>query len=388
MKKAVIIVFGVVMVALAGIIIWSLLASIRTNVAILSLPSAHSSIKVSFVDEKLARMSLREKVASLFILHTPGTDAANLRQYLQTYQPGGLIFMGDNIPVALTDLTTLTGQLQTNSGLPYLFAIDEEGGVVKRLEADNFPAAADLKSQPPSLSQPAFRSRSVMLKKVGMNLNFGIVADVTYDTNSFIYSRVFGGDPVVVGERVAAAVDGANGLTLSTLKHFPGHGETTFDSHFSIPVTDISYASWQQRDEPPFVSGLKAGAQVVMFGHLVYSSVDSLPASLSAKWHNILREHDGFTGLTITDDMMMLQQSGDPNYVDPVKNAISALQAGNTMLLFVLDHDGYSNIDPNVLIDGVVDAVKNGELSQKTINNNVRQVLTLRHSLPILLTSK
>jgi beta-N-acetylhexosaminidase len=215
-----------------------------------------------------------------------------------------------------------------------------------------------------------------------MNLNFGIVADVSANPASFIYQRVFGGDPVAAGEHVAAAVTGANGLTLSTLKHFPGHGETESDSHTSVPTTDVSYEKWQQQDEPPFVSGINAGAEVVMFGHLIYSSVDAMPASLSAKWHQILSEQIGFTGISITDDMIMLQQSGDSKYYDPITNAISALQAGNTMLLFVLDHGGgESDIDPNSLIDGIVAAVENGSLDRTIINSNVRQVLTLRHNL-------
>jgi len=219
-------------------------------------------------------------------------------------------------------------------------------------------------------------------------LNFGIVADVTNDPASFIFTRVFGGDPLEAGHRVAAAVDGSIGLTLSTLKHYPGHGETNADSHNSIPVTNVSYESWQQRDEPSFVSGVKANADVVMFGHLIYSSVDSLPASLSTKWHEILRQQDGFKGVTITDDMIMLQQSGDPDYADPISNSIKAINAGNTMLLFVLDHGGDSIFDPSILIEGIVNAVKNGKVNQKIIDDNVRQILTLRHNLPVILAKK
>ncbi len=115
-----------------------------------------------------------------------------------------------------------------------------------------------------------------------------------------------------------------------------------------------------------------------MFGHLAYSTVDSLPASLSIKWHDIIRQRDHFKGIIITDDMLMLQQSGLPEYSDPIKNAINAINAGNTVLLYVLGSD---SIAPNDLIDGIVSAVDDGTISQDIININVKQVLELRHGL-------
>lgn len=385
MKKVITTVGIIVVITLSAAAGWLFILNLRSGIDGLKLPDPITIVNVPFADKQLARMTLRQKVSSLLVLHIAGTDKATLQEYLKTYQPGGLIFMGDNIPPTLDQLTATTKALQTNPALPYLFAIDEEGGIVKRLPQDNLPSAIDLKSLPVADTKSAFSQRSTMLKQVGMNLNFGIVADVTSDPLSFIYPRVFGGNPLAVADRVAAAVTGANGLTLSTLKHYPGHGETEADSHNSIPTTAVSFERWQQNDEPSFVAGIKAGAQVVMFGQLAYSAVDSLPASLSAKWHDILKTRDGFNGITITDDMVMLQQSGDSNYADPVANSIAALNAGNTMLLFVLDHGGYSNFSPNILIDGLVAAVKNGQISQKTIDNDVRQVLILRHSLPIIL---
>jgi len=331
-----------------------------------------------FVNEKLASMTLRQKVASLLILHTPGTDVSSIKNFLQDYEPGGLIFMRDNIPNNLDDLTANTNLIQSDPSLPYFIAIDQEGGVVRRIYEDNYPSAFELKSLPVDDTKTAFRNRSQILKDVGINLNFGVVADVTDDPKSFIYQRVFGGDPADVSARVSAAVDGAKGLTLSTLKHFPGHGETEADSHNSIPTTDTSYVQWQVHDEPSFKAGIKSGAQFVMFGHLIYSNVDVLPASLSAKWHQILYDQDGFSGISITDDMDMLQQSGNINYSDPITNAVSAINAGNTMLLYVL---GSGSVDPTYLIDGIVAAVDNGTIDKGIIDDNARQVLLLRHSL-------
>lgn len=338
--------------------------------------------EISFVDKQLQSMTLRQKVSNLLILHTSGTNLDSIKEYLQKYQPAGLIFMKDNIPSTLDELSEMTKQLQTNPELPYLFAIDEEGGVVSRLDDDTFPAANELKSQPPSATESAFRQRSNILNQAGMNLNFGIVADTTSNSSSFIYKRVFGGDPTLVSKHVRAAVRGEKGFVLSTLKHFPGHGEAEADSHFSIPTTNITMEQWQKNDNPPFLGGIKEGAQFVMFGHLAYIQIDTLPASLSTKWHETLKDEDNFKGVSITDDMIMLQQSGDQNYLDPVKNAISALNAGNTILLYVLDHGGgATNIDPDIIIDGIVKAVNNGEIDIKIINENTRQVLNQRHDI-------
>lgn len=327
-------------------------------------------------------MTLRDKVASLFILHTPGTNPTNLTTYLTTYKPGGLIFMGDNIPGSMDELRAVTDTLTTDKQLPPFLAVDEEGDTVKRLAADTYPGALSLPDKPPAATKEAFAQRSDLLKSVGLNLNFGIIADVSANAYSFIFPRVLGTTPAAASERVAQAVEGSKGRTLSTLKHFPGHGETSADSHSSIPVAPTSYDDWEARVALPFKAGIDAGADLVMFGHLRYTAVDQQPATLSKKWHDIIRNELGFKGLTITDDMIMLQNSGDPAYADPVNNAIAALQAGNDLLLYVLDHQGgRSVINPEAIIEGVTDAVQSGQLRESEIDERTRKVLTVRHEL-------
>lgn len=336
----------------------------------------------SYVDMAIQNMTLRDKVASLFIFHTPGTGPSALSSYFTTYKPSGLIFMGDNIPHTFSELRAETGALVTDKQLPPLMAVDEEGDTVTRLGADNFPGALQLRNRPPEAAKDAFSARSHMLKSVGLNLNFGIIADVTDDPNSFIYPRVLGTTAQAASERVKAAVEGSKGVTLTTIKHFPGHGETPDDSHSTIPTAITSFEDWKDRVALPFKAGIDAGADVVMFGHLRYSAVDDQPATLSKKWHDIIRNDLDFKGVIITDDMVMLQNSGNSDYADPVQNAIAALKAGNDLLLYVLDHGGgNSDIDPNTLINGVSAAVSDGRLDKKRIDGHVRSVLDMRHSL-------
>lgn len=377
MKKLSVAFIAVVIIFEAGWVVWMLTGPVaQINVPILY------PITPSFADTKLASMSLKQKISSLLILHVPGTDSTVLGNYLKQYQPGGLIFMGDNIPGNSIDLKLLTSQLQTNKSMPYLFAVDEEGGIVHRLPSDTLLSAMDLKNQPLNATTSAFKDRSTLLYNSGLNLNFGIIADVTADSNSFIYQRVFGGDTELVGARVAAAVKASKGFTLSTLKHFPGHGETEADSHLTIPTTSVTLAEWQSKDKLPFQMGVDAGADVVMFGHLRYSSVDDLPASLSAKWHEILKNQLGFNGITITDDMSMLQDSGETQFSDPVNNAVAAFSAGNTMLLYVLGaDDSVAGVSTSDLIDGIIVAVNDGRLKLDDINKDVKIVISVKLSL-------
>lgn len=335
-----------------------------------------------YADDRLATMTLDQKVASLLMLHHPGIDAGKLRAFAGDNGLGGLILMGDNVPGTLPELTALTKGVSTDPGLPLLLAIDQEGGVVSRLPSDVDLGADRLKSLPASATTDSFTGRSTLLANAGINVNFGIVADVTSDPHSFIYDRVLGTDPSSSGERVAAAVTGERGRVLSTLKHFPGHGAAEGDSHRGIPSTDLSYDGWLEQVAPPFRSGIRAGAEMVMFGHLAYSAVDPRPASLSPAWHSILRQELGFDGVIITDDMIMLQHSGRAEYADPVENGIDALAAGNTMLLYVLpERPSAVGVDLTRLITGISAAVDAGRIPLAVIDDDARRLLILRRTL-------
>ncbi|MCS5732952.1 glycoside hydrolase family 3 N-terminal domain-containing protein [Herbiconiux daphne] len=324
---------------------------------------------------RLDTMTLEQKVASLFMVHVPGADAAALQGYLAAYHPGGLLLLGDNVPGSAEQAEALTSALHESDGLGTLVAIDEEGGVVARLQADTFASAETLKHEPASATADAFAQRADLLKATGMTVNFGIVADVTDDPSSFIFERALGTDAASSSDRVAAAVGAESGKVLSTLKHFPGHGAAPGDSHSSLPSTDLPVDQWLTDDAPPFAAGIDAGAPLVMFGHLVYSSVDAAPASLSAPWHRVLRDQLGFDGVAVTDDMLMLENSGVPAYADRTANAVAAINAGNDLLLY------NTAIDLPAMTASVVAAVQAGTIAPETINDAALRVLELRRDL-------
>ena len=302
----------------------------------------------------------------------PGTDAAAVRTFVDDQGLGGFIVMGSNVPATPEELSAFTAAISGDPGFPILLGIDQEGGVVSRLPWDELPSAITLKSEPPAATEAAFAARGELLSETGLSVNFGIVADVTPDPESFIFDRVLGATPEASAERVAAAVTGEQGSVRSTLKHFPGHGATPGNSHEMIPQTAVDRATWDTSEALPFQAGIDAGAELLMYGHLRYSSVDALPASLSPEWHRIAREDLGFTGVIVTDDLAMLLDSGEPELQDPAQNAIQALLAGNDLLLHL---DGAT---VPALIDGITAAVETGTVPEDRLEDAATRVAELR----------
>lgn len=323
-------------------------------------------------------MSVREQAASVVMGHIPTTEAGALRAYMDSTGIGGFILMGANIPGDEASLRELTSALTVDPALPPVLAVDQEGGDVSRLPWDSFPSARDLKAAPPAAAEDAFAGRGGLLQRAGIGVNFGIVADETADTSSFIYRRALGSTPVAAADRVAAAVTGEGATTLSTLKHFPGHGAAPGDSHRGIPSTGMTKAQWEAADAAPFRAGIEAGAPLLMFGHLAYTGVDAAPASLSAEWHRIARDELGFEGVAVTDDLGMLQASGVAGYADPVANAVAALVAGNDLVLAVMFSTPESA--PRI-IDGIVAAVESGALPADRLEEAATRVAELRLGL-------
>jgi beta-N-acetylhexosaminidase len=345
------------------------------------LVGAPASLDVDevYLSQRIAAMTPHEKLAALVMIHVPGTDAATIRSVIDAHGFGGVIFMGDNVAGSAAELAALSAGLSSEVGLPVLTAIDQEGGIVRRLRDDQGLAASDLWSLEPSATEQAFAARSALVASAGVLINFGIVADVTPDSSSFIRPRTLGPTPATAAERVAAAVRGESDTVLSTLKHFPGHGASPDDSHVSIPRSNLDLATWRATHAVPFQAGIDAGAPLVMMGHLQFDQVSPLPASLSPTWVSVLRNDLGFDGVIVTDDLLMLQASGVAAYANPTANAISALAAGNDLVLFVLPGDPSTvGVDLSGLVDELVNAMNDGRLSEAAIDASLHRVLALR----------
>ena len=335
----------------------------------------HASGAAAEAERLVAEMTPAEQAASIVMGHIPTTDAAALSDYMRSTGIGGFILMGANIPADETELRTVTTAINGEAGLPPLIAIDQEGGDVSRLEWDAFPSARTLKDLSAAETASAFAARASLVARAGASVNFGIVADTTADSSSFIYGRSLGAEPAAAADRVAAAVAPEEALTASTLKHFPGHGAAPGDSHELIPSTTESLEEWRQTDALPFVAGIDAGASLLMFGHLAYTGVDATPASLSARWHEIARDDLGFDGVIVTDDLGMLLSTGLPEYADPVANAVAAVVAGSDLVLMIAHSMPET---ASQLVAGLEAAVADGRLSADRLQDAAERVMTLR----------
>jgi len=296
-------------------------------------PTATPQTPVERAAEQVAAMPVAEQAALVVMGTAPGADASALGAYV-AQGPDGLILMGENVPASPGELRALTDAVHAAFD-PALIAIDQEGGDVSRMPWDDLPSSYDLKQADPAQAEAASEARAQLLLEAGVDINFGIVADVPRSEGSFIYGRSYGTDPQAVAERVAATVEGERGVVASTLKHFPGHGAAEGDSHSAIPTSGITKAEWRAQDAVPFEAGIDAGAELVMMGHLRFPSVAAEPASLSPEWYRILRDDLGFEGIAVTDDLGMLGSSGEAAYADPVANSVAAIAAGADMVLMI-----------------------------------------------------
>lgn len=325
-----------------------------------------------------ADMDSRALAGTIVMGHYGTQNAATAVRYMAEARIGGFLLMGSNVPFDENRLRELTTALRGDAALPALIAIDEEGGTVTRLPWDDFPAGGDLAAADPAESSIAFAARGALVARAGAGINFGIVADETDDPYSFIAPRVLGADPQAAADRVTAATQGEAPYALSTLKHFPGHGTVSADSHWTIPVAEQSYDDWLATTAVPFRAGIDAGAPLVMVGHLVYPQVSDQPASLSPDWYRILREDLGFTGVTVTDDLGMLLSSGDPRYADPVSNAVSAVAAGADLVVQVVRSDWTT---AGELAEGIAAAADAGLIPEARLRQAAERVLALRLQL-------
>jgi len=328
----------------------------------------------AYVAARLAAMSTLERATSIIMIRVPSPDPGAARDAVAAQGVGGVILMGGDTQYSVAASAALTGALVVDAALPPLTAVDQEGGVVARLP-DAGPSARSLAGQAPDATRAAFAERAALVDAAGIDINFGIVADVTGDRSSFLAPRVFGAEPGSVSERVAEAVAGEHGVVLSTLKHFPGHGGAPGDSHAVIPETAMGVEEWRATHAPPFAAGIAAGAELVMLGHLRYTSVDAVPASLSPAWYGVLRDELGFAGVAVTDDLTMLEASGDPALADPVANGVAALAAGADLLLYV------GAVDTAALAHRIADAVESGRLPAERLAEAAQRVLELRRAV-------
>jgi beta-N-acetylhexosaminidase len=221
-----------------------------------------------------------------------------------------------------------------------LVAVDEEGGDVTRLEAEegsSFPGNLALGAvDDVALTRRVGAAIGGELAAVGVNFDLAPVADVIVDpANPIVGVRSFGSDPALVSRHVAAFVEGVQSVGVAACaKHFPGHGESLADSHLELPSVETDRETLFARALPPFAAAVEAGVRAVMTAHIRFAALDDEAATLSAKTIGLLRTELGFRGLVITDALEMRAISGT---VGLEEGAVRALTAGADALCLGAD---------------------------------------------------
>ena len=330
----------------------------------------------------LAEMTLHEKVCQLFVVQPadllPGvgkvTEAgAATQKALERYPVAGLLYDASNL-VTMEQTKTMLANVQTYSKIPPILTCDEEGGRVNRLmhTIGTTYIGPMLSYQDQGVETAAENAKTIAqdLRSCGFNMDLAPVADVwSNPSNTVIGDRAYSDDFDEAGGLVASAVEGFHqGGVACTLKHFPGHGDTSADSHYGSVYVYKTLDELREAEFKPFRAGIAAGADAVMMGHLIVADVDDQPALLSYRIvTEILREELGFDGVVITDSLKMQAMTDHYGSGDI---AVGAIQAGVDLLLCP------QNLDEAV--SALTRAVEDGTITQERLDESVLRVLRLK----------
>ncbi len=300
---------------------------------------------------------------------------------VEAFGLGGVIYLGPNVTSA-QQLTALSAGIQDRSqrrtpGIGALIAVDQEGGRVNRIRdgVEVFPSARSFGGDADAVRAAAAETARGVVAQ-GVNIVLAPVADLTDGNAGVIGNRSFSADPIVAAELVVASVEGlqSNGVAAA-VKHWPGHGDTTLDSHRVLPFIEVDRELWEQRERVPFAAAVERDVAIVMAGHLSLPGLDpsGAPATVSSVLiDELLRSDLGFDGIVMTDALDM----GAVEDQDRAELAVQSIEAGVDILL--------APPDIAAAHGGVVAAVASGRISIDRLDASVRRVLELKDRLGLL----
>ena len=343
----------------------------------------------------LAGMTLREKVGQMFIIrpdqlvtsippastHTSKGSkvksmSSEMLEVLKDYPAGGFIIFDKNIE-SRSQIMKFTAQMrEVSKYLPFV-AIDEEGGKVTRLAGSTdkgiyvktYRSMGSIgKTGDPANALEAGQTIGKYLKEYGFNLDFAPVADInTNPRNVIIGDRAFGSDPELAAKMVCAFIDGLHESgVLSSVKHFPGHGDTTADTHYGMVAVKKTWEQLKEAELIPFSASFGT-TDFVMIAHinLPNATSDGRPASLSKELiTDKLRRELGYSGLVVTDSLAM---EAITDQYSQEESAVLAVEAGVDVLLMPFDY--------TTSFDAIVSAVESGRIPESRIDDSVLRIL-------------
>ena len=336
------------------------------------------------VNAAIEVMPLEDKVAGLFIVTPESITGVNTavkagdgtKKALETYAVGGIVYFSKNIQNE-EQLTEMINNTTMWSKYPLFIGVDEEGGSVSRvggsgIEVEKVASAADLGAT--GDANQAYGAGSTIagyLSRLGFNLDFAPVADVAIGENKVLKDRSYGSDSSVVGNFAVNMVNGLQDQGVSAcMKHFPGLGGTTQDTHDGMVTTERTKEDFQAVDFPVYQQGIAAGVDFIMVSHLCVPSIsgENIPSSLSpAVVTDVLRTELGYDGIVISDAMNM---TAITDYYTADQAAVLALRAGCDMILMPEDFE--------LAYQGILNAVQEGTIAEERIDDALRRIYRVK----------
>lgn len=329
---------------------------------------------------QISQMSLEEKIGQMMIVGLDGytlNDAA--KKMIETYRVGGFIIMGDNVQNAnqLLALVNALKRANTKNKIPLFISVDEEGGRVSRMPGELKRLPANKVIGQANNKEFSYKIGSVIaqeIKSFGFNMDFAPVLDINSNPrNPVIGDRSFSAKADIVSALGVQTMKGIQAeKIIPVVKHFPGHGDTTVDSHIGLPSVTHDLSRLKSFELVPFAEAVKSNADAVMVAHILVQSMDAKnPASLSkAVITDVLRKDLNFSGVVITDDMTM--GAIQKNY-SIAEAAVQSVNAGSDIILVC-----HGNENATAVMDRIRNAVEKGTIPQDRIEESVYRVLKLK----------
>ena len=330
--------------------------------------------------EQINQMSLDEKIGQMLIVGIEGYDIDdNTKSLIDNYKVGGTILFSNNIQDT-NQLLKLLNSLKnenTKNKIPLFLSVDEEGGRVTRMpkEFEKFPTNKAIgKINDENFSNKIGSTIASEIGSVGFNMDFAPVLDINSNPNNpVIGDRSFGADANLVSSLGVQTMKGIQSENIiPVVKHFPGHGDTSVDSHIGLPSVNNDFERLWNFELIPFKEAIKNNADAIMIAHILLPKIDKEnPASMSKTIiTDILRTDLSFKGVVITDDMTM--GAIEKNY-NIGEAAVKSVKAGSDIVLVCHEYD-----NEVAVINALKDGISKGEITEERINESVYRILTLK----------
>lgn len=342
--------------------------------------NTNSSISSDPIQQKINTMTLEEKIGQLVIAGIDDyTNNEHSKALINTYHVGGFILFKQNIKDTTQGLNLLNSLKETNlnNDIPLFLGVDEEGGRVSRMPSEflKLPTNKSIgRINNTNFSNGIGEILGQELNAFGFNVDFAPVLDINSNPkNPIIGDRSFGSNSNTVSRLGIATMKGLQSKNvIPVIKHFPGHGDTSVDSHIGLPIVNNDLKRLNALELVPFSNAIKNGADMVMVAHILLPKIDSQnPASFSKVIiTDILRKSLKFNGVVITDDMTMGAITKNYNIGDA---AVKSLNAGTDIILVCHDFQKQTSV-----LNAIKNAASKGTISQTAINEKVYRILKLK----------